>query len=155
MAENWFLLAIAKILEEIKKSVEQGKIPPPTDGYPLPPIKVEIATKPSEVVMDIQTFSIADLTYKTVLTYTVEKGYKVYLDEVSIAPDTTAKTKALFLIIIGSAKLEDKQLLTTISLKWYSMELHEGSTIQIMVKSTDGSTVGGNAAMNGRRERIA
>ena len=114
-------------------------------------VNVQIKPEPSEVVMEIEVFSLADQTYKPILEYTVEKGYELYLNELSIAPDSTCKTKGLFKLIVGSRTLVDKQLLTSLSMGWGWLKLGEGAQVIVLIKSTDGSTNGGNVTMNGRR----
>lgn len=151
---NMLLLALADYLSQLAKLIREQT--GGAEGQVIKVLPVQITPEPSQVVMEIpDVFAIADTTYIKVLDYAVPKGYKVYLNELTIAPDTECKTYGRFLIIVGSAKQQDKRLMSALTLSWGWLTLEEGATIQVLVKTTDKThTVGGNVAMNGRQVRV-
>ena len=150
-------LILISLAQQLKMHAERMMVPgvpgvPGEPGVPGLPLPVTMVTRPSEVEFDIEIFSTNNTEYIEVLKYTVEKGYVLHLNEVSIAPDTTCKTYGRFMIIVGGKTLKDKRLLTSLTIPWGWLQLHEGSVVGIWVKSTAGAqTVAGNVHFNGRK----
>lgn len=151
-AAPWLLLSIARQLEQLRKALGEPQIP----GAPqIPPIHVTITPEISEPVFDLKHHSMNAQTYEEVFSYTVTKGYKFFLSEFAIAPDTSAQSKALFKVKIGGAEVSDIRLLTSYDMDFRQMQLFEGAVVSLHMKSTDGTTVACNASYNGRRVRVA
>jgi hypothetical protein len=126
-----------------------------TPGEPsIVAVPVTITPEISEPVADIKYFSLADTDYTKVFQYKVEKGYRLYLNDIAIAPDTDCQEKGLFLIKIGSVTIEGIRLLTSWDTSFFWLQLYEGAEVSIYVKSTDGTTIAGNASYSGRRVRV-
>lgn len=155
------LIGLAQQLKKVAALIEQqagagGPITVTPGEITLPGIiPVQITPEASEPLLKLPTYYTTDeQEYQEVLKYTVPSNYKVYLQELSIAPDTAAKTKAQFMIHVGAAKVEDIRIQASLTLPWGWLYFGEGTTIGVWIKSTDGTTVGANVSLNGRRIKI-
>ncbi len=145
-------LILVSIALQLKKLYEKLGLPVPPEGEPFPlPLPVTLVPELSEPLFDVQYESTTEQTYQKVFEYKVPDGYKVALSEIAIAPDNNAKTKALFLIKIGAAKVDGIRLLTSFDMDFQQIQLFKGAVISIHIKSTDGTTVACNASFNGRK----
>lgn len=150
----WILIALAQQLKALADKIGAGETPG-VPGQPpsLPPIlPVQIAPEPSQVITEIDSFEGNETAYTEILSWKVTAGYTDYINELSIAPDTNAKTYGRFLIKVGSKTLTDVRLRTTISLKYDWLRLYEGSIVSVHYKTTDNTkTIAGNVSLTGRR----
>ena len=151
----WLLVALAQALKQLEEKI--GVTPVQPTDKEFPPLPVTVRPEPSEVVMELpDPFSTNNLEADPVevLNYKVEKGYKLYLNELSIAPDTTCRTYGRFVVTVGGVTKKALRLLSALTLSWDTLFLNEGSVVGVWVYSTDaGQTCGGQVTMNGRRVR--
>jgi len=101
-------------------------------------------------ILELDTFSGADLTYQTLVSWTVGAGKTGVLKEIAFTRDSNGK--ADFKITIGAVVITDFNPSANVCLPFSPNELAAGTVVKIEVKSTDGSTITVDGSITGDEE---
>ncbi len=108
-----------------------------------------VAFPRGDPVAKLGRYSGSDVTYQTVVSWTVSDGKIGTLKEVSMITDQFSKTH-FRLTIAGAKQFEDKLIQSPLTLPFPENKLDAGSVVLLECKSTDGTSITVDGSITGR-----
>lgn len=100
-------------------------------------------------VVELDRYSGSEVTYQSVVSWTVAVGKGGVLKEVSMESDNYAKT--LFRLDIGGAAyFTDKTVIAPLTIPFADVSLAEGVVVEVLAKSSDGTALNVDGMISGK-----
>jgi len=98
-------------------------------------------------ILELASYSGADLAYQTLVSWTVGVGKTGILNEIAFTRDSAGKGD--FKITIGAVVITDFNPKANVSLSFSPNELAAGTVVKIEVKSSDGNAINVDGSITG------
>lgn len=98
-------------------------------------------------ILELDSYSGADLVYQTLVSWTVGAGKTGILNEIAFTRDSAGKGD--FKITIGAVVITDFNPKANVSLSFSPNELAAGTVVKIEVKSSDGNAINVDGSITG------